>query len=404
VSTTPVRSRLPGDLVPPDDRELQCLIACARPVLSSVDADRLRATLGWGLDWDRLILLAERHGLAPLLYWHASREAASGVPAQALASLRDTFEATHVFNVLLTAELVSLLGALKEAGIEAMPFKGPAIAVALYGRLGLRPFGDLDILVRADDVWAASAVLTARGFIADADIPHDRRAALVRHDYVRMFRRDAGRTLVELHWRVSPRGFGVRFDADGVWRRRQPITLQGEEWRAPSLEDLLLMLCVHGGRHGWDKLEGIATVAEILRRRGDLDWDAVWRRSREMHCRRMLLLAMRLARGLFGVEPPAESLGRPSRHREALAAAVAQDLQADEAASRFSMRQFAVDLRLKDTRIDQLRQCASLVLTPTPEDWAAWRLPPAWSFAYPLVRAVRMARKHTRPSRGTEQP
>ena len=123
------------------------------------------------------------------------------------------------------------------------------------------------------------------------------------------FNRDDGRTVIELHWGVAPRSFGVRFGADDIWPKLEPMALQGATVRMPCLEDLLLMLCVHGGRHIWDKLEGVAAVAELMRRQPALDWTDIWERSRRMHCRRMLEVAVRLAHGLFDVPMPAELEG-----------------------------------------------------------------------------------------------
>jgi hypothetical protein len=49
---------------------------------------------------------------------------------------------------------------------------------------------------------------------------------------------------------------------------------------------------------------------------------------------------------------------------------------------------------MKDSYRDQARYCARVALTPTPEDWAAVRLPDRLAFAYSIVRAARVARKH----------
>ncbi len=45
------------------------------------------------------------------------------------------------------------------------------------------------------------------------------------------------------------------------------MTLQGTTVLQLCAEDLLPMLCVHASRHGWETLEGIASLAELLRAR-----------------------------------------------------------------------------------------------------------------------------------------
>src|SRR5262249_19055562 len=162
-----------------------------------------------GLDWERVLMLADRNGMRPLLYWHVSRTCAPDVPAATFQFLRDYFQKNSAFGVLLTGELLRLLSRLNDEGIESAAFKGPAMAVALYGRVALRQFCDLDILVRPCDVWRASNLIAAQGFAPKYRVPDERRAAFVRQDYVQQFRRDGGRTLVELHWAIAPRLLGV---------------------------------------------------------------------------------------------------------------------------------------------------------------------------------------------------
>ena len=382
-------------LRPQDDPELCLLLHCGRADLSPELAAQVRARIDAGLDWDRVAALAARHGLRPLLHRHLTRLAPAGVPDAPLAALRDYAQKNSAFGVLLTGELLRLLAALDADGIEAMPFKGPALAQALYGHLALRQFCDLDIVVREGDVWRASAILEAHGFVADAAVPDGKRAAFTRQDYVRLFRRDGGRTIVELHWAVSPRSFAVRFDGDAVWTRLTSMVLQGRTVRVPASEDLLLMLCVHGSRHGWDKLENLASVAELVRSSPSLDWAALWHRADAMHCRRMVAFGLLLAHALFDapLRPEAAAAWHSSPLR-AMARQIVRDSGAADAPAPGVASRTARYLRLKDPYTDRARAVAREFTTSTPDDWALVDLPGPLSVAYPLVRVLRVARKH----------
>ena len=382
-------------LRPLDDPETCLLLHCGRAEVSAARAIDVRALVEAGLDWDRVLALAARHGLRALLHRHLSRIAVAAVPAAPLAALRDYVQKNSAFGILFTGELLRLLAALDEHGVEAMPFKGPALAHALYGHLALRQFCDLDILVREADVWRASAVLEAQGFVADVAVPDARRTAFLRQDYVRLFRRDGGRTIVELHWAIAPRSFAVRFDGDAVWSRLTSMPLQGRTVRMPAAEDLLLMLCVHGSRHGWDKLENLASVAELVQRHATLDWSAVWQRAGTMHCRRMAAFALLLAHAVFDAPllPEAAAAWRSGSLRAMAGEIIGEARAADAPAPTFA-RQTARYLRLKDTYSDRAWAVARELTTPTPDDWALIDLPGPLSVAYPLVRALRVARKH----------
>ena len=154
---------------------------------------------------------------------------------------------------------------------------------------------------------SACRLIEAEGFEPVFPLPSTMRARLLSQWYVRTFHRETSRTLLELHWDIAERYWAIRFDVDAMWRRLEPMELPGATAFVPCAEDLLLMLCVHGVRHGSDKLEGIASIAELLRRTPDLDWERVWRESGEMHCRRILEFGLLLAHGLFDVPLPPQA-------------------------------------------------------------------------------------------------
>ena len=59
------------------------------------------------------------------------------VPKGFLEQLRDAFYANAAHNTLLARELLKLLRLLETHGIPALPFKGPVLAVSVYGSLAL---------------------------------------------------------------------------------------------------------------------------------------------------------------------------------------------------------------------------------------------------------------------------
>lgn len=383
------------DVRPHGDRELRLLMHCARATIDAAAAAEIRTLVAGGINWQRLLTLAGRHGLMPLLNRHLGRICPEAIPEARLAQLRDYARRNGAAALVLTGELLRLLAKLEDGGIEAMPIKGPALAARLYGEVGLRRFGDLDVLVRARDVWRASAILQTQGFTPDYDVSVTRREAFLRGDYVRLFRAADDQTIVELHWGIARRSFAVQFDETAVWHRSGGLALQGRTVPTPSDEDLLLMLCIHGARHAWDKLEGVAAIAELMRSSPALDWTYVWRKAGDTHCRRMVCLGLLLAHGLFDAAWPAEV---PPPHRErslaGLARAIARTWRDVDPAPAAFVRQAAFNLRLKDCLADRARSCARVFLTPTAEDWTSVPLRRPWSLAYPLVRAVRVARRH----------
>jgi hypothetical protein len=387
-------SGLPVDLRPHDDRDTLLLLDCARASIEPETAERIRARVEAGPNWDRLVALAQRHRLAPLLYAHLSRTCADAVPAPVLEFLREYSQKNSAFVLLLTGQLVRLLKTLEANGITAVAFKGPALALTLYGNVARRQFGDLDILVRPRDVAESARAIEAAGFEPLVPVRPAMRAQLLRHAYVQMFHSAGSRTLVELHWDIAEPHWAIRFDADAMWRRLETLALPGASARVPAAEDLLLLLCIHNVRHDADSLEGLCSIAALVRGTPDLDWDRVWRQAEDMRCRRILEFGLLLAEGLFDVPLPHAAAVPLSRSGALLAMArtAARHLVADAAPPRTWRRQVSFQMRLKDRRADRARYCGRILMS-TPEDWAMLRLPRSLAFAYPLVRVLRLARK-----------
>ena len=67
--------------------------------------------------------------------------------------------------------MVSLLELFEQNQIPAVPYKGPALSVGIYGKLSLRQFADLDILVPEKNVGKATELLIDRGYQAHFVIP-----------------------------------------------------------------------------------------------------------------------------------------------------------------------------------------------------------------------------------------
>ncbi len=375
--------------------ETDLLVQTARVSIDAGGLDRIRDLTARELNWDQLLSLALRNGLLPLLSFHLNHISGVTVPPERSRFMRDYFEKNSAFNLLMSGELLRILKVFELQGIRAQPYKGPAMAVRLYGNLSLRQFCDLDILVREKDVWRATELLTAEGFEPHFDIPTRKQEAFIRLGYVRLFRRDGGRTLIELHWRTAPRFFGVRLDADGLWQRLETIKILGTDVLSPSPEDLLLMLCVHGAKDSWERLEWVAGIAELLRNTPEMNWEEVWVRGRQMGCEGMLLLGLLLSYDLLDAPLPAGALDRirKSRKLSTIGGDIAGKFFSQERPTFGFSARLAFHLALKDTTRDKLRYCSRLALTTTPVDWAM-PVPRAFSFAYPLLRAARLTRKY----------
>jgi Uncharacterised nucleotidyltransferase len=282
--------------------EAELLLCCARTAVNPVGAERVAALLKGPIDWPYLIRIALRNGVASLVYRSWVIMGAQAVPASVLATFRAHSHANRLRNQLLTRELLRILGALDAEGISAVPLKGPVLAAAVYGDVGLRTITDLDILVRGPDVSRAEDVLAALGY-GSTEPPIDQAAIREAKFHDAFVHRD-NFTAVELHWALTPGYFSWRCDRDRLWSRLETLTLDGTPVRTLASEDLLPFLCVHGAKHCWERLEWLCGVAELVQVARERDWDRVLSEARQSGGERILLLGLMLARDLLGADLP----------------------------------------------------------------------------------------------------
>jgi hypothetical protein len=282
---------------------LELLLCCSGP---APDPGRVVELLQTPIDWVEVFRLGLLHGGLPRLCRCLAALASPKVPRATLTALSRYTASVAARNRAITVELLEVLSALKAAGVEAAPFKGPTLASRLYGELDSRQFGDLDILVRRRDVPAAEAVLASRGYRPWQALSPEAERRCLEDGKDRPFVSRDGHFAVEIHWRFTPRYYPFALDAESVWERLEMCAFQGTRVLSIPAEELLLILCVHGARHRWSSLKWVCDVAFLLSVERDLDWTEILRQARYLRVERILLTGLCLAGVLLDTALPAE--------------------------------------------------------------------------------------------------
>ncbi|MGA8872262.1 MAG: nucleotidyltransferase family protein [Candidatus Acidiferrales bacterium] len=376
--------------------EKRLLLCCARTQLPPTFAEEIRKLASLPLDWDFLFVEATRHSLRPLLARHLSACAAEIVPPQQLKRLSDAVRANTARCLILTAELIQVMDRFREAGISAVPYKGPVAAVQAHEDITLREFEDLDSIVRQEDMPRVNEVVTGLGYRPQFPwiLSPNAGSALVPGEY--RYLDHSRRMAVELHTERTLRHFPIPPDLDDLSRRLVPVSLCGHEIRTFAPEDALVMLCIHGSKDFWERILWIADIAELIRAWPKLDWNAIYSRADSWKARRILHLGLAVASEMLDARLPDEIGARVKQDRAArsLASEVAQrllrrDQAAFGAAGRFSFRR-----RMVDGALAGWRYSIRLAVAPAEEDWQMVRLPRLLAPLYVALRPLRLLRKY----------
>ncbi len=376
--------------------EHELLLCIARKTLDDRLSRRLRTLAGTNLDWDHLVKTAANHRLLPLLYTQLKAHCPENVPQPVLEELKTDFLDNSRCSLYLVRELLSTLSRFQSHGLKALTFKGPVLGAMVYGDLGLRSAGDLDILIERRDFVRAKDILQSAGYQMEPQLSQSQQTAHLSFHCEIQFFQEHQVSVIDLHWELTPQNFPTNLDPLGVFSRSKKISLGGKDVATFGNEDLLLYLCMHGAKHYWSRLEWIASIAELMRGEEELDWKLILQLARKAKAEVMLRLGLILARDLFAIEIPLTALETipGKRNLEQHARQIEEELFRERATLLSQWEMFRLNLQFMDRKRDAVLGLARSLLTPTISDWRMVTLPASLYPLYYLLRPLRLMAKY----------
>jgi len=359
--------------------------------------ERLRQYLA-DVDWPRLLLLAREHGVLGQLSTCLSDRDGFAISSEIKQVLAEHRRTQNFLTLRLTGELLRLLELFNQNEIRALVVKGPVLAVEAYADPGLRSYGDLDLLVRQRDIHRATELLIASGYQAAISLDAIRRGKIP-GQYL-FCKRDA-KLLVELHNDLTLRYFPRPLPIEDFFARQVRVRLDAHEVPAPSLEDHLVLICVHGAKHFWERLSWIADVAGMVSQQASIDWKRARTSAKAVEANCLLDTGLRLAMDVLRAELP-EAIAAGVRGDAVAARLAGQALRWLPAAGYVPPGLFeraAFRLRMRGNFLASPGYLLRLTLSPTEEDWQAAGQGSENQLLDALRRPFRLARKYRRHSK-----
>lgn len=382
----------------PKSIENRLLLACSRKSMTPAAVERARGDFALDPDWKYLVRQCQEHSVLPLFIHNLGLHFRDLVPGPVLSSLTSAAFLCQQRNLALIRELLRILTLFENGGIDAIPFKGPVLAVIAYGNAAFRTFADLDILVKEEDLSRARDLLIADGYHCELCFTPEEEVNYRRTECAIQFMNEGRHSVVELHWRLTERYLSIQLPIEDLWRRSRSTTIWRRTIRTLAPEDLVLYLCIHGSKHRWERLEWLCSLVDAVQSDPGLDWTAVADRAGSWGVERMLRVAALLARDLIEASLSEDLWVRAQTD------AAARRLAEEAAGALFSRRASAVNeeagrgdwyfylLRLRERWSDKLRILTyTSMRMPHPQARELMKLPPSLYCLYYLLRPARLA-------------
>jgi hypothetical protein len=263
---------------------------------------------------------AVRHRLLPLVNWHL-RQGASRTrwPRDLTEQIQARARQHAVAEQIQRIELAGLAQDLRERGVDALVFKGAALAYTHYVHPCHRPRNDTDLLVAEPQRERAVEVLQSRGY---SPAPMTT-GTLVMFQQTFM-REDAGgiRHTCDLHWQIANRpAFASLLRFDELTRDARPLVALDSRVAAPSPSHALLIACVHRVAHHHDAamLLWVYDIHLLASALTPAEADTTRVLAEERGIAAICSAALALAHDVFGTQIPAALQRLQPRAREPLA-------------------------------------------------------------------------------------
>lgn len=210
--------------------------------------------------WSAQDAVFRRHRLQGLLV-HAvatGHLSATSEQRREVAMLELDLTRNRVWHDLRLIEITELLDS---AGVDHRVLKGPAFGSLEYPDRIMRPTGDIDLLVRGEQLDDAIGTLTGRG------------GSVVDPEPVEGYTRTIGKSTtvtmpdgleIDLHRTLVRGPFGVRMRPEDLWERSRSFAVGGVEMTTIGREESLLHSCYHLMILSDERALSVRDVAQFL--------------------------------------------------------------------------------------------------------------------------------------------
>lgn len=206
---------------------------------------------GWGTelgpdDWKMFITVARRQRILGVAACRINAEALATAPDEEREQLQRARHGNRLRALNAFREVDRIVTAFAAEDMPCVPFKGADLARRVYPDPAMRPFEDLDLLLREQDLSKATRVMGDLGYAVPSSLLP---AGLVRtfHFHLPMVHARTG-MFVELHWRLADR-HTLRVPHEDLLEQARPE--RGSPRRVLPADIYVVYLCAHLGKHGY---------------------------------------------------------------------------------------------------------------------------------------------------------
>ena len=292
---------------------------CCRLRTDKDSKEKIIRILSPDLNWAYFLEKSNRSGVTSLIYnvFSENNDIRQRVPEAVLGELKTIYHVVLGRNILIYQTLENIANSFSKEGIPFLVFKGVSLAESVYKNLGLRPMGDVDILVKIQDVPKADRILDNLGY----------KKPFIFNDFSRLsysayrnsflyHKSDAYPSHVHLFWHIVnlfPYNKDIvgRIDMDKIWNDSIELAAGDITVRIFSLYHQIIYLCMHALTHLYKPFMLLCDISELVHSEKEkIDWDCLIRETVNFGLSKYVYYGLYFAREILGADIPSNALSR----------------------------------------------------------------------------------------------
>ena len=227
-------------------------------------------------DWQFIKQYSDAQGTASFIFKALKKNnLTNSVPGDIYNYFQNSYFQTHTKNILALEQLKKVLIAFNKVEIKTILLKGIAFAEFIYKDLGLRPMGDIDIMVEPDRLLDAEKILFELGYINKEPYKSYKLRALNIHNHLNAFYNK--NIIIELHRDLNSIHHIYRIPNKLIWENINPVCIGNEKAYLINNDKNLQYLSLHTIAHFLDKnvrLNNFIDISELIKNeRETINWD-----------------------------------------------------------------------------------------------------------------------------------
>ena len=254
---------------------------CAQANLDQESKDQIKEHLHSDLNWSYFLQKSRNEYVCGILYktFLAYPDLGADIPPWFFGELKKAYNSILGRNILVLKKLEQIIGLFNRQGIDSLIFKGIALGQLVYGDIGKRATGDVDILVKKRDLEKADSILKRSGYSTPFDIK----------DFVGLPFNRYRNSFLYSNLKATPKYIHLYYhfinflpyhvkvikgvDMDRIWKDSKQIELGDVKTRTFSVYHQMIFLCMHALHHSPKALIRLCDINELIDlNKGNIDW------------------------------------------------------------------------------------------------------------------------------------